>query len=157
MVNPVLSMDKIRYRPNVAAIIRRDDGKIVIAERSDAVGCWQFPQGGIKNGEQLEEALERELIEEISLQPSDYEVIEQKGPYRYLFNKGRVKDGYHGQEQQYFLIQIAPSAIIDVQTDEPEFRNFRWITPSKFDLEWIPKFKREVYKQVFRDFFQVEV
>ena len=57
------------YRPNVAAIIVSSDypekKEIFIAERTDLAGVWQFPQGGIDEGESSEEALFRELKEEI--------------------------------------------------------------------------------------------
>jgi putative (di)nucleoside polyphosphate hydrolase len=52
-----------KYRANVAAILRRTDGKILIGERADITYAWQFPQGGVKNNETLHEALQRELKE----------------------------------------------------------------------------------------------
>jgi putative (di)nucleoside polyphosphate hydrolase len=60
-------MQAPRYRSNVAAILRQDTGEILIGKRTDQVNCWQFPQGGVKPGETLEDALRRELEEEISL------------------------------------------------------------------------------------------
>jgi putative (di)nucleoside polyphosphate hydrolase len=149
--------DAVKYRPNVAAIIRRDDLKIFVGERSDTPGCWQFPQGGIKKGEHPAEALARELLEEVSLQPQNYNLIDQKGPYRYLFRNNRIKEGYHGQEQQYFLVQLAKTAVINVDTKDAEFRDFRWIHPAEFRLDWIPAFKKEVYKRVFCDFFEIQI
>src|ERR1700737_3920267 len=116
-------MSDYRYRPNVAAIIRKTNGKILIGERSDIRGAWQFPQGGIKKSETIDQALARELIEELSLKPSDYRVIDRKGPYRYLFAPGRVKEGFHGQEQTYLLVELMESdSSIDPNTNEPEFR-----------------------------------
>ena len=50
-----------RYRPNVAAIIRRPDGRVLLGERSDFPGSWQFPQGGIDPGEAPEQAVRREV------------------------------------------------------------------------------------------------
>ena len=82
------------------------DGKILIGERSNVRGAWQFPQGGIKKSETAQEALSRELQEEVSLAPEHYRVIESKGPYRYLFLPGRTKEGFDGQEQTYFLVEL---------------------------------------------------
>lgn len=145
-----------RYRSNVGAIIKRADGKILIGERSNVAGAWQFPQGGVKKSEAAREALSRELQEEASLAPSDYRVIDSKGPYRYLFPPGRTKEGFDGQEQTYFLIELIRSdSNIAVGTEQPEFVRFRWIEPSGFQIDWVPEFKQGVYRQVFFDFFGI--
>ena len=108
-------MSSLRYRPNVAAIIKRPDGKIFIGERCDVPGAWQFPQGGIKKLETALEALSRELQEEVSLEPEHYRVIESNGPYRYVFLPGRTKEGFDGQEQTFFLVELtAPDSSIEV-------------------------------------------
>ena len=143
------------YRPNVAAIIQRSDNKILVGERSDRPGSWQFPQGGIKPRETPEQALERELLEEVSLPSGSYRIIERKGPYRYLFDGGRTKEGFHGQEQIYFLIELLPGFEPKYQTSDPEFRALNWIVPSEFNIEWLPSFKREVYRRVLSLFFGV--
>jgi putative (di)nucleoside polyphosphate hydrolase len=144
------------YRPNVAAIIRRSDKKVLVGERRDRPGSWQFPQGGIKSRETPEEALARELFEEVGLKTGSFRVLERKEPYRYLFDKGRKKEGYHGQEQIYFLIELLPGFEPDHETSEPEFRALRWIEPSEFHVNWLPPFKREVYRQVLNQFFGVQ-
>ena len=58
-----------RYRPNVAAVVVSAkypfQCQLFIASRSDIEGAWQFPQGGIDEGETPREALYRELEEEI--------------------------------------------------------------------------------------------
>jgi putative (di)nucleoside polyphosphate hydrolase len=149
-------MKSPRYRSNVGAIIRRADGKILIGERSNVAGAWQFPQGGIKKSETAREALGRELREEVSLAPAHYRVVESKGPYRYIFPPGRTKEGFDGQEQTYFLVEFTGAdSNIDVMTEQPEFLQFRWIDPSEFKIGWVPKFKRGVYREVFFDFFRV--
>lgn len=145
-----------RYRSNVGAILKRADGKILIGERSNVAGAWQFPQGGIKKSETAYEALSRELQEEVSLTPEYYRVVESKGPYHYVFPPGRTKEGFDGQEQTYFLIEfIGSESDIDVTTDEPEFVQFRWIKPSEFKIDWVPAFKQGVYRKLFLDFFGI--
>ncbi len=142
-----------RYRPSVAAIIRDSAGRVLIGERGDTPGGWQFPQGGVEPGEAREEALARELVEEIGLEPGGYELGPCKGPYRYLFPSGRTKHGFNGQEQHYFLLSLLPSGQIEIARGVPEFRAVRWITPAEFQLAWLPEMKRKVYQQVFSDFF----
>ncbi|MBV9105888.1 MAG: NUDIX domain-containing protein [Verrucomicrobia bacterium] len=149
-------MSASQFRSNVGAIIKRADGKILIGERSNVAGAWQFPQGGVKKSETAREALGRELQEEVSLAPAQYRVVESKGPYRYIFPPGRTKEGFDGQEQTYFLIELTgPDLNIVVSTEQPEFAQFRWIEPSEFKIDWLPNFKREVYRQVFLDFFGI--
>lgn len=143
-----------KLRPNVAAILRNAEGQILICERMNPAGAWQFPQGGVRRGESDEQALARELREEIGLLPESYIILESRGPYRYLFEKRRR--GYCGQEQRYFLLELTGSPeLIDVSTEEREFRAARWIDPAEFRPEWLPGFKKAVYQAVFRDFFDL--
>ncbi len=148
----------MKYRLNVAAILRNGAGKILIGERKDRSGAWQFPQGGVDEGETLAQALVRELREEISLHPSAYRILTSKGPYFYLFGNDKVVKGYHGKEQHYFLADfIGNPNGIDVDTEHPEFRAVRWVAPADFDAGWLPKMKREVYRAVFQDFFSIDL
>ena len=144
------------YRPIAAIILRNSSGEILVCERSDWWGCWQFPQGGVKKGETLLDALHREVEEELGLKPSDYRVVSSKGPYKYLFMNGRKKDGFDGQEQHYFLADLTnPQAVIRFDRSH-EFRAARWLPPASYDLSWIGGMKRDVYAGVFRDFFGIE-
>lgn len=148
----------IRYRRNVAAILRNGSGKILIGERVDRDGAWQFPQGGVDGEETLEQALARELWEEIAVPASAYKIIESKGPYYYLFGNGKIVKGFHGKEQYYFLADFKGTASqIDPKTEHPEFRSVRWVKPEEFNITWLPKMKREVYRAVFLDFFGLEL
>jgi putative (di)nucleoside polyphosphate hydrolase len=149
-------LTEIKFRPNVAGILQNPSGEILICERYGVQGAWQFPQGGLAKGESHEEALERELSEEIGVEPDDYIIIDQKGPYRYLFSGGREKRGFHGQEQHYFLVDfIGSPSRIKLDSKKPEFQDHRWIEPKKFRLNWLPEMKREVYRTVFREFFGI--
>jgi putative (di)nucleoside polyphosphate hydrolase len=146
------------FRPNVAAIVRRADGCILVCERLDIRGAWQFPQGGLKQDEDRELGLARELEEELSLRPEHYRVVSSHGPYRYEFPPGRRKEGHIGQEQYYFLVDLTgPESAINVATSDPEFRSTRWIQPGEFNPEWAMPAKRGIYAQVLRHFFGVDV
>ena len=151
--------DPILYRPNVAAILRQPDGRILIGERINIDGAWQFPQGGVDEGETTEQAFYRELEEEIGVPPALVRVVEKRGGYRYAFPKGRLKYGlYGGQEQTYYLCDfLGKDRDIRLDTHHQEFRQVRWIKPSEFDLDWVPRFKKAVYAAVMKDFFDVEL
>jgi putative (di)nucleoside polyphosphate hydrolase len=107
------------YRPNAAIILRNSTGEILVCERRDWRGCWQFPQGGVKKSESLLDALHREVEEELGLTPSDYRILSSKGPYRYLFMNGRKKDGFDGQEQTYFLALLTIRTSLFASTVPP--------------------------------------
>jgi putative (di)nucleoside polyphosphate hydrolase len=147
-----------QFRPNVAAIITNDAGRILVGERIDVPGSWQFPQGGLEPGEHREQGLARELVEEVSLRRGDYEVLERRGPYRYRFPAGYTKKGFQGQEQTYFRVRLlVGETCVQVATAHPEFRTVRWIEPVEFSTAWLPEMKRAVYRQVFADFFNVNI
>jgi putative (di)nucleoside polyphosphate hydrolase len=142
------------YRPAVAAIIQDRSGRILICERADRPGAWQFPQGGIEAGETPEEALAREIFEEISLPRSAYGIAEVRGPYRYSFPAGITKKGFRGQAHYYFLLRLRGSkTLVNTTAANAEFRAARWIRPDEFDLSWLPPMKRRAYRRVLLDFF----
>ncbi len=145
----------IVYRPNVAAILTDAQDRIFIAERVNIPGAWQFPQGGIDDGEDAETAMFRELAEEIGVRREQVEVIEQRGGYRYAFPKPRLKYGiYGGQEQTYFRLRfLGRDEDVNLDATHREFARWRWIRPDEFRMQWVPPFKRGVYRQVFLDFF----
>ncbi|MEG0143410.1 MAG: NUDIX domain-containing protein [Akkermansia sp.] len=149
------------YRPNVAALLVRPDGKLLICERSGTRGAWQFPQGGIDPGESAREAIVREVAEEVGFLPSHYTLDESADGYRYdypvevlAFVRDKRKQPFVGQAQTYFMCRLIKSAPEPV-LDQREFCQYRWIEPQEFDLAWLPEFKREVYAAVLRDFFAV--
>ena len=148
-----------KYRPNVAAIIRNAAGEILICERKNNARAWQFPQGGVDKGESLIEALHREVHEEVGLKSKHYDVVDQKGEYRYLYPPAvSAKKKYDGQKQTYFLCEIHQDAPeIEIAHKNPEFSDFDWVRPEEFDEEWLPAFKLEVYRQVMRDFFSLDI
>lgn len=144
-----------RYRPNVAAIIRRTDGRILIARRSDYPESWQFPQGGISRNEKPEEALKREVAEEIALTPQSYRITAERAGYRYDFPTGPDRRGFHGQQQTYFLCELKEGAEGEVVPQQGcgEFTEAAWVLPDAFPFDLVPPMKRAVYRRVLRDFF----
>ena len=144
------------YRAAVAAILQDRSGRILICERADTPGAWQFPQGGIESGETPAAALAREVLEEISLPRKSYSIAAVRGPYRYRFPAGITKKGFRGQAHHYFLLRLrGPKSQINVAAANHEFRQARWIRPEEFALAWLPPMKRATYRQVLQDFFDV--
>ncbi len=148
----------MRYRPAVAAILQDRAGRILICERTDTQGAWQFPQGGIETGETRVAALVREVLEEISLPRIAYSIQSVRGPYRYRFPAGLTKKGFQGQSHHYFLLRLRGSkSRLNTGGPSAEFHAMRWIRPEEFDLAWLPPMKRRAYRRVLQDFFGVTV
>lgn len=119
--------------------------------------AWQFPQGGIQRGEQPEQALFRELDEELGLQRRDVEILgvtsgwlRYRLPRRYLRrSRGRT---CVGQKQKWYALRlVTPDSAVRLDTSQkPEFDGWRWVD-YWLPLDEVVEFKREVYWQALRE------
>jgi len=146
------------YRPNVAMVIVSNQypkkKEIFIAHRNDLAEVWQFPQGGIDNGEEVQEALFRELEEEIGTNNveivAEYpEWISYDFPEKIALNM----KPYKGQTQRYFLVKLKQDAKINVDTQHPEFDKYKFVGVNDV-LEITAHFKKPVYETVLSYFKQ---
>jgi putative (di)nucleoside polyphosphate hydrolase len=156
-------LDKEGYRPNVGIVLVNPRNEVFWGKRVNQ-HAWQFPQGGIKQGETPLQAMYRELEEEIGLLPDHVrllgrtrEWLRYEVPDKWLRHRqGGVdscaslagRSGYRGQKQIWFLLRML-GRDCDVRlraSGHPEFDAWRW-----HDY-WLPvdaviDFKREVYRQ----------
>ncbi len=149
--------NKKRYRPNVAAVILSskypDKCEFFVAHRSDIRNAWQFPQGGIDEGETPHEALYRELLEEIGC--NEVEILGEF-PEWITYDFPSVAKGkcypFDGQTQKYFLVRLKEEAKIDLDAFEiPEFKEYEFIGYEEL-FQKVTYFKRRVYRRVI-DYF----
>jgi putative (di)nucleoside polyphosphate hydrolase len=128
--------NKKQYRNNVAAIIINKEKKVLMCEHIWIKGAWQFPQGGIEKGESEEEALLRELEEEIGTKKLVIlDKMDKKLKYEFPYYL-KAKYDFSGQIQRYFLVYYYGdnSDIRFDNQEKPEFRSYEWV-----DLEEPPK------------------
>lgn len=140
-----------KYRQNVAAIIINAERKIWIGERIDKL-AWGFAQGGIDEGETDEMALRREMLEELAT--NDFDIIAKyPGTLKYDFPAGMEFPTwtYAGQEQQYFLLRLHENAQIDIEKNDHEFAQYKFL---QFDelVKLDFGFKNEVYRKALEYF-----
>ncbi len=144
------------YRPNVAAIVLSSHYphkcEIFIASRTDTENAWQFPQGGIDGKETPKEALFRELKEEIGT--DDIKIIGEYPEwisYDFPENVLPKMKPFDGQTQKYFLVKLNKGAVINLETEHPEFSSWKFVKSEEI-FDYITFFKRNVYKKVISYF-----
>jgi putative (di)nucleoside polyphosphate hydrolase len=126
-------IDAQGFRANVGIVLIRDGGEVFLGSRSDGRG-WQFPQGGVRRDESPEQALFRELHEEVGLERDDVEVIASTRSWlRYRLPRQYVRRRSMplciGQKQRWFLLRMVGDEQrlkFDV-TERPEFDDWRWV------------------------------
>jgi putative (di)nucleoside polyphosphate hydrolase len=151
-------IDAQGYRANVGIVLMRDTGEVFLGQRTGKRG-WQFPQGGLRLGEPIEQALYRELQEEIGLERQQVLVVGSTADWiRYRLPKRYVRRGRGptciGQKQRWFLLKLAvPESTVQfnfTHTNEPEFDGWRWANYWEPVREVI-YFKRPVYVRMLTE------
>lgn len=135
-----------KYRAGVVGVFKNAKGELLICERTDRKGAWQFPQGGIDGNETPEEALRREMLEELG--STQFEILYVSPDWTcYDFPQDMattIAQNYLGQRHLWFLLQFAPGAAPDLAKSEGEFCAYKWTSP-KQACEQIVGWKQAVY------------
>ena len=149
-------IDSEGYRANVGIILCNECDRLLWARRIGQ-NAWQFPQGGIQHEESAEEALYRELNEEVGLTPEHVEIVGRtRGWLRYRLPRHLIR--YHsqplciGQKQRWYLLRLLGSER-NVRLDlscTPEFDRWRWVS-YWHPLREIVYFKRKVYQRALSE------
>ena len=149
-------LDRDGFRPNVGIVLLNNKNQVFWGKRL-RTHSWQFPQGGINHGETPEQAMFRELHEEVGLQPEHVRVVARTRDWlRYEvpmhFIRRDARGHYKGQKQIWFLLQLTgrDSDMNLRATDHPEFDAWRW-NDYWVPLELVIEFKREVYQMALSE------
>ncbi|MBK9244639.1 MAG: RNA pyrophosphohydrolase [Burkholderiales bacterium] len=149
-------LDKEGYRPNVGIILLNPRNEVFWGKRVRQ-HSWQFPQGGIKYGESPEQAMYRELYEEIGLCAAQVRIVARTREWlRYdvpeQWMRRELRGNYRGQKQIWFLLRLT-ARDCDVclrRSEKPEFDAWRW-HPYWVPLDAVVEFKRAVYQQALSE------
>jgi len=144
-------IDRDGYRPNVGIILCNAKNEVFWGKRIRE-HSWQFPQGGIDKGESPEQAMYRELYEEVGLQSHHVRILGRtKNWLRYdvpsHWIKREWRSSYKGQKQIWYLLRLT-GRDCDVSlraSGRPEFDAWRW-SDYWVPLDTVIEFKREVYR-----------
>jgi putative (di)nucleoside polyphosphate hydrolase len=154
LYEPVI--DAEGFRPNVGIIICDGRGHLLWAKRIGQQS-WQFPQGGIDAGESAEQAMYRELHEELGLHPEHVRVIgatQRWLRYRLPTPLVRRRTGRTciGQKQRWFALElVADESLVRFDAvGHPEFDGWRWVD-YWHPLSEVVAFKRDVYRSALRE------
>lgn len=152
------------YRPCVGIALFNEKGQVFVGERIDTPGAWQMPQGGIDDGEDIQNAAFRELLEEIGTDKATIiKIADEKISYDFPPDVAerlwkQWKNKYIGQEQTWIAMKFtgAESDINLNNHEPPEFSSWQWIDLDK-TLDVIVPFKQDVYKKVIAFFADIVV
>jgi len=148
-----------RYRRGVGIMLLNREGKVFVGARIDNTDeAWQMPQGGIDDADDDEWATAlRELEEETGIPPRLVEKVSGT-PERLKYDlpdalRPKLWGGkFKGQDQDWFLARfLGEDGDINIATDHPEFREWKWIEPRQLPDLIVP-FKRDLYRQLLSEF-----
>ncbi|AZS50938.1 RNA pyrophosphohydrolase [Entomomonas moraniae] len=149
-------IDSDGFRLNVGLILTNNQGQVLWAKRIHQ-DAWQFPQGGIQIGEQPEDALYRELYEEVGLCKQDVQVLACTGGWlRYRLPEWLIRSKTQprciGQKQKWFLLKLLTddSKVCLTNSEKPEFDSWQWVS-YWYPLQQVVNFKREVYRKAMKE------
>ena len=149
-------LDRDGFRPNVGIILLNQRSQVFWGKRI-RTHSWQFPQGGIDRGENPEQAMFRELHEEVGLHPQHVQVLARTRDWlRYevpdRFIRRDARGHYKGQKQIWFLLQlVGHDWDLNLRaTSHPEFDAWRW-NDYWVPLDVVVEFKRGVYEMALTE------
>jgi putative (di)nucleoside polyphosphate hydrolase len=149
-------LDRDGYRPNVGIILCNSQNEVFWGKRIRE-HSWQFPQGGIKHGESPEQAMYRELMEEVGLRPEHVRILGRTRDWlRYDVPSNWIKrewrGSYKGQKQIWYLLRmIGRDTDVSLRASaHPEFDAWRW-SDYWVPLDSVIEFKRDVYSKALNE------
>ena len=147
-----MKQNELPLRLGVGIIVLNKENKVFVGKRRDnPTNKWQMPQGGVNRGENLVNAMKRELKEETNIRSIEI-LKELEGWTEYELPNyllGKIWRGkYRGQKQKWFIVRfLGRDEEINLKTTHPEFIEWQWL-----NIENLPSvivhFKKKVYEKL---------
>ena len=141
------------FRANVGAVILNADGLVLALERKKIPGSWQFPQGGLDEGEEPLAAVKREILEETGIEESHLELLATVPRWLAyeLPEELRSQKIGRGQVQKWFLFRFTGPDEAITMGNGKEFRAWEWTSMHEL-LPRVVSFKQSVYRELVEYF-----
>lgn len=116
----------MKYRTVVVGVVYNDKNEILLCKKPVGEGVypgqWALPGGGIDDGETMEEALRREMKEEVGLEIDEIKPLYFRDDTQPKYKDGKVLD-------QIYMVYLMFScrAKNEVKIDNREFEEFAWV------------------------------
>ena len=139
------------FRAGVGAVVLEPNGRVLVLERSDVPGAWQFPQGGLDDGETPLQAARREVEEETGIPAKALSLLGQYPDllaYELPAGKQSLRTGM-GQVQYWFYFETRAVNVPLDHLPPGEFRAARWTTMARAATSTVP-FRIPLYKKLAR-------
>ena len=137
------------FRAGVILVVARGDGAVMAFERSDVPGAWQLPQGGIDDGETVEEAAWRELREETGLGSDQVSLRSVSGHWTvYEVPVEHRRPGRIGQAHRWCYFDVVDGTVAP-QPDGVEFAAWAWTDIDEL-IQQVAPFRRPSYEEMLR-------
>jgi len=135
------------YRHGVVGVFINENGLLLGCERQDRLAAWQLPQGGIDKGESADQAIIREMEEELGT--DKFEVVRAgAGKTSYDFPadlKLPITKNFRGQIHSWYLLRFLNKAEPNLSVSDKEFVNWCWMSAEELIAATV-HWKKEAYR-----------
>ena len=138
----------MEYRLGVVGVFQNRRGEVLVCERSNRPGAWQFPQGGIDAGETPDVAIVREVREELGCE--EFEIVRSADTWTtYEFPPEAdfpVARAFRGQKHKWYLLRFKGDAEPNLAMSDGEFKDWRWVMAGD-SCQHVIGWKKDAYLQ----------
>ncbi|MEA1936658.1 MAG: WecB/TagA/CpsF family glycosyltransferase [Patescibacteria group bacterium] len=140
-------INRFFYRKNVVGFIFNNQNQVLLVNRVGNSNYWGLPQGGVNSGEKNDDAILREMKEEVNI--SSVDILEKfEDIYEYKWPKSYTNSGYKGQRQTLYILKFKGEDS-EIKLSPWELKDQKWVEIDKLVSE-----SDEVHKEAYEIFLE---